>query len=91
MYKKKDIYLFIKDVLSNSSSFPWRKIILGRKGLGQQLMTVRGHGGGGERPFSSWRRPGEITLPVGKNWVEGLGSGFRQILGDPVTGPCFLE
>lgn len=48
-------------------------------------------GGGRERPFSGWRRPGEITLPVGKNWVEGLGSGFRQVLGDPVTGPCFLE
>lgn len=58
VYKKKDIYLFIKEVLSNSSSFPWRKITLGGKGLGQQLVTVRGHGG--------WR--GEAILRLEKTW-----------------------
>ena len=91
MYKKKDIYLFIKEVLSNSSSFPWRKITLGGTGRGQPLVTVWGQGGGGERSFSGWRRPGGITLPVRRNWVEGLGSGFRQVWGGPVTEPCFLE
>lgn len=60
VYKKKDIYLFIKEVLSNSSSFPWRKIILGGKGLGQQLMTVRGHGG--------WQ--GEAILWLEKTWGD---------------------
>lgn len=65
------------------------KIILGGKGMGQQLMTVRGHGGGRERPFSGWRRPGEITLP-GRTGLRDWGVDSGRFW-DPVTGPCFLE
>ena len=77
--------------LSNPSSLPQKEITLGGKDLGQQLITVRGSGGEGEgRSFSGWRRPGELTLPVGQNWAEGLGNGFRQIWG-PIDWPLFLQ
>ena len=90
MYKKKGTCLFIKKGLSNSSSFPWKKIMLWGKGPGSAAHHSGGRGGGVGMPFSGWRRSVEITYLVGRTgWKDcGMDSGR---FGGALTGPCFYR
>lgn len=88
-YIKRKIFIYLsKEEILSSSSFPWRKIILR-----------------GKRPRSATCEWGDMWGVAGRGhslagrltslhcWEElgwELEGEFRQVLGDPVTGPCFL-